>query len=423
MLIGIFGLGYVGLTNLACLTHRGHTVIGYEISTTKQTEIESGRSPIHEPGVEEQVAKALVAGRLTIAVEPAVNVLPEVMLVCVGTPSSPGGATDLRSVHNVLGQLTQLIGSLPTGIDFDLVIRSTLPPGTMSRLEQEFPALFDRCAVIFYPEFLREGSAMAEFYNPPQTVLGCFSHRRQPDRLVRLLNELNLEVQVVDPLTAESLKMACNAYHAVKVCFANEIGRIVNTLGGDATKVMKLFVRDTYLNVSPLYLMPGGPYGGSCLPKDVRSLSNVAGQTGVAAEILGYCERSNASHVQYIVGEILKFKANVVGMLGLAFKPRTDDLRESPSITIATALASRGINVLIHDFEVFSHRVTGENRAALEGLVAQEGILLTNELSEVMQMAETLVIMHRDPRYEAALAGERKISVVDVASWRLGNRS
>jgi GDP-mannose 6-dehydrogenase len=423
MLIGIFGLGYVGLTTAACLVRRGHTVIGYEISAAKRAELESGRCPISEPGLESELGKALGEGRLSVAAEPTGDVMPEVVLVCVGTPSAEGGSTDLTTVRKVLGQMTQLVGLLPPETVFDLVIRSTLPPGTMLLLERDFPALFERCAVTFYPEFLREGSAMADFDNPPQTVLGCFSHRRQPAQLVRLLNELGLKPQVVDPLTAESLKMACNAYHAVKVCFANEIGRIVNSLGGNATEVMQLFVKDTDLNVSPRYLMPGGPYGGSCLPKDVRSLSHVAGRTGVTAEILSHCERSNASHLQYIVGEVLKLKVKVVGLLGLAFKPRTDDLRESPSVSLASALASRGITVLIHDFAVISDRVTGVNRVALEKLVGQAGISFTNELNAVTEVAETLVIMHRDSRYEAAIAGNQTISTVDVASWRLGNRS
>jgi GDP-mannose 6-dehydrogenase len=423
MLIGIFGLGYVGLTTAACLVRRGHTVIGYEISAAKRAELESGRCPISEPGLESELGKALGEGRLSVAAEPTGDVMPEVVLVCVGTPSAEGGSTDLTTVRKVLGQMTQLVGLLPPETVFDLVIRSTLPPGTMLLLEREFPALFERCAVTFYPEFLREGSAMADFDNPPQTVLGCFSHRLQPARLVRLLNELGLKPQVVDPLTAESLKMACNAYHAVKVCFANEIGRIVNSLGGNATEVMQLFVKDTDLNVSARYLMPGGPYGGSCLPKDVRSLSHVAGRTGVTAEILSHCERSNSSHLQYIVAEVLKLKVKVVGLLGLAFKPRTDDLRESPSVSLASALASRGITVLIHDFAVISDRVTGVNRVALEKLVGQAGISFTNELNAVTEVAETLVIMHRDSRYEAAIAGNQTISTVDVASWRLGNRS
>jgi GDP-mannose 6-dehydrogenase len=397
-------------------------VIGYEISAAKRAELESGRCPISEPGLESELGKALGEGRLSVAAEPTGDVMPEVVLVCVGTPSAEGGSTDLTIVRKVLGQLTHLVGLLPPETVFDLVIRSTLPPGTMLLLERDFPALFERCVVTFYPEFLREGSAMADFDNPPQTVLGCFSHRRQPARLVRLLNELGLKPQVVDPLTAESLKMACNAYHAVKVCFANEIGRIVNSLGGNATEVMQLFVKDTDLNVSPRYLMPGGPYGGSCLPKDVRSLSHVAGRTGVTAEILSHCERSNASHLQYIVGEVLKSQSKVVGLLGLAFKPRTDDLRESPSVSLASALAARGVTVVIHDFAVMSDRVTGVNRVALEKLVGQAGISFTNELKAVMEVAETLVIMHRDSRYEAAIAGVRAISTVDVASWRLGNR-
>lgn len=423
MNIGIFGLGYVGLTTAACLLRREHHVVGYEISEVKRNELASGRCPLTEPGVEEVLIAASQAGTFRVAADINAEDLPDIVLVCVGTPSAEDGSTDLTAVRGVFGRLAAVVAQQPAAGEMDVAIRSTLPPGTLARLEREFARVFARFPVVFYPEFLREGTAMSDFDHPPQTVLGQPPGRPQPQRLIRLLTELGLTPQLVEPLSAEALKMACNAFHAVKVCFGNEIGRIVNTFGGNATEVMELFVKDTALNISPRYLMPGTPYGGSCLPKDVRSISNVASRAGVSAEILAQCEISNASHLQYIVAEILKHQPTAVALLGLAFKRDTDDLRESPSLSLASALLAAGIRVVAHDFAIQPGRLTGANKVALEGLLRRTGMSFSPNPEAALSEGDLVVLMHRDKRYAKLLGKVPGVPVVNVAEWRLSTPS
>jgi GDP-mannose 6-dehydrogenase len=417
MKLGIFGLGYVGLTTAACLLRRGHEVIGYEVSDLKRAELAAGRCPLSEPGVEAVLAEALRNGRFSVAADISSDSLPDVVLICVGTPSAEDGSTDLTAVRGVFTRLAAVAAQADPATTMDVAVRSTMPPGSLALLEREYDQVFQRFSVVFFPEFLREGTAMADFDAPPQTVLGQPAGRRRPERLLQLLDELGLEVESVAPLSAEALKMACNAYHAVKVCFANEIGRVINTLGGDATEVMRLFVKDTVLNVSHRYLMPGAPYGGSCLPKDVRSISSVASRSGVPAEILAQCETSNASHLQYIVAEVLRHRPKVVGLLGLAFKPRTDDLRESPSLSLASSLLATGVKVVAHDFVIEPDRLTGVNRTALQGLLRRPGISLESDLTQVQQVAEVFVQMHHDARYDALKSSRGNRPWANVAGW------
>jgi GDP-mannose 6-dehydrogenase len=376
MHIGIFGLGYVGLTTAACLLRRGFDVTGYEVSDAKRAELLAGRCPLTEPGVEPMLVEGLASGRFGVSADISPDRFPDVVLVCVGTPSSEDGSTDLTAVRSV----------------------------------------------VFYPEFLREGTAMADFDSPPQTVVGVGSGGRRPERLLSLLTEMKLPYQIVAPMSAEALKMACNAYHAIKVCFANEIGRIVNTLGGNGTEVMKLFVQDTVLNVSHRYLMPGAPYGGSCLPKDVRSISSVATRSGVTAEILAQCETSNASHLQYVVGEVLRSRPKAVGLLGLAFKPNTDDLRESPSLSLASALLAAGIRVVAHDRAIEPSRLLGVNRTALEGLLKRPGMSLCTDLGDLDRQVDAFVQMHRDRVYDELREARGGRPWANVSGWQFLGR-
>ncbi len=415
--VGIFGLGYVGLTTAACLLRNGHELIGYEVSDVKRSELAAGRCPLSEPGVEAVLTEGLRNGRFKVAADISSEALPDIVLICVGTPSAEDGSTDLTSVRGVFARLTAVAAECDPAMAMDVAVRSTMPPGSLAQLEREFGPVFDRFSVVFFPEFLREGTAMADFDAPPQTVLGQPAGRRRPERLLRMLDELGLAVESVAPLSAEALKMACNAYHAVKVCFANEVGRVINTLGGDANEVMRLFVKDTILNVSHRYLMPGAPYGGSCLPKDVRSISSVASRSGVPAEILTECETSNASHLQYIVAEILRHRPKVVGLLGLAFKPKTDDLRESPSLSLASSLLAAGVKVVAHDFVIEPNRLIGVNLTALQGLLRRPGMALEGDLTQLQSVADAFVQMHRDTRYDVMKANRGSRPWADVSSW------
>ncbi|MCC6416354.1 MAG: nucleotide sugar dehydrogenase [Opitutaceae bacterium] len=414
--VGICGLGYVGLTTAACLLRQGFPVIGYEISEHKRAELAAGRCPLSEPGVDMALNEGLASGRFTVAGDFRADDLPDVVFVCVGTPSAKDGSTDLTAVRSVFSRLAEIAAGSPAK-SVDVVLRSTVPPGTLVRLEAQFPELFARFSIVFYPEFLREGTAMKDFAAPPQTVIGRTKGTVVPPSLMQLFTAFDLVPQVVSASSAETLKMACNAFHALKVCFANEVGRVTATLGGDPNEVMRLFVQDTVLNISPRYLFPGGPYGGSCLPKDVRSFCSLASRAGVSADVLNQCELSNASHLQFLVGQILRFQPRRVALLGLAFKSNTDDLRESPSLPMAGALLSSGVEVRAHDFAIVPERVVGVNRDALRDLLRREGMTLQSSMEVALDGADVAVVMQRDSRYHTALKARTSLTVVDVAGW------
>ena len=421
--IGIFGLGYVGLTTTACLLRKGFSVIGYEVSEFKRAELLAGRCPLSEPGVEPVLQEGLKSGAFTVAPDLDLQNLPDAVFICVGTPSAKDGSTDLTAVRSVFARLEQLALHSPAPACLEIALRSTVPPGTLDKLEQSFPILFTRFPVVFYPEFLREGTAIRDFETPPQTVLGCPARRPRPEKLLAILESFGFQPQLVAPSSAEALKVACNAFHAVKICFANEVGRVVTTLGGDANEVMRLFIQDTQLNISARYLKPGAPYGGSCLPKDVRSFCSVAKRAGVPAEMLGQCELSNASHLQFLVAQVLRHAPRTVALLGLAFKNNTDDLRESPSLGLAGALLASGVKVQAHDFEVLPGRLTGVNQTVMADLLRRPGFTLESSLPAALGAADVVLLMHRDARYQKALADSAPSSparqVLDVAGWNL----
>ena len=417
MKIGIFGLGYVGLTTSACLLQRSFEVIGYELSSDKLNILREGGCPLSEPGVSEAIGLGLESGRMKVASEIQPDDIPDVVLICVGTPNGPDGQADLTAVKNVLGDLQRLAERSEKGYDCEVVLRSTVPPGTLKQLAQEFEALFRRVSVVFYPEFLREGTAMKDFFAPPQTVVGTLSASPAPRKLPLLLTGLGLEYELVDAVVAEALKLSCNAFHALKVSFANEVGRFVASLGGDGTEVMRLLVKDTDLNISPKYLLPGAPYGGSCLPKDTRAFGALARARGINLSLINSCEPSNQEHVDFIVAQVASRQPRTVAVMGIAFKKDTDDVRESPSLRLIEGLAASGIQeVLIHDFLVRPDHVMGVNKRFLEGLLALDKVTFAEDLGELGSKADLLLLMHNDRRYQN-VASPARGEVVDVSRW------
>jgi len=389
------------------------------VSDEKRAELRAGRCPLIEPGVEAEMIAGAHKGSLTVTASIDAANLPDVLFISVGTPSAADGSTNLAAINAVFAALVLVADTAPGSRTMDIGIRSTLPPGTLARLEADYGKVFERFAVVVFPEFLREGSAMSDFDTPPQTVVGVRPGRPGPARLLELLAGLALQAQIVDSLSAEALKMASNSFHALKICFANEIGRIVGTLGGDPNEVMELFVKDTVLNVSHRYLSPGAPYGGACLPKDVRSIANVAVQNGVQADILAHCEASNASHHRFMIAQIMKHGPKTVGLLGMAFKPKTDDLRESPSVGFARELLAAGVKVLAHDFVVVPGRLTGVNRTIGMQLSGCPGFELMPDAGAVVASVDVVVVMHRDARYRSLVSDRTGPVVINVASWSL----
>ena len=337
MRIAIFGLGYVGTVTAAGLASQGHYVCGVDVDEVKVDHVRSGRSPVVEPGIDKLVATAVENGNLTATTDALVALeQADVSLLCVGTPSKPQGGTDLTYLRRALDDIREgLAVTTPPASGFHaIVVRSTVPPGTGDDLvrttfaSRPLPAGWT-VGTAMCPEFLREGSGVTDFFNPPFVVLGT-ADQRVTNLLTDMFSFLNREITLVDVRSAEALKYACNAFHATKVAFANEMARIFRVYGVDSREVMRVFREDKVLNISPAYLMPGFAFGGSCLPKDLRSLLDMARVNALDVPLLAGVAWSNDLVVAEVVDRLIASPYRGIAMLGLSFKMNTDDLRESP---------------------------------------------------------------------------------------------
>ena len=413
--VGIFGMGYVGLTTSACLLEQGVHVCGYESAPEKLARLRDGFCPITETGVAEVIAEAHQSGAFSVGASLDDLPLPAIVFICVGTPVDSDGVCNLSALRSVLFELENRFCEAAPNTAPEIVIRSTLPPGTFRSLSAEFSRLFSVTSVCFYPEFLREGTAMADFRKPPLTVIGLIDQDRRPRILESLLNGLGFEPLIHDATCGEILKVASNAFHALKVCFANEVARIASALGTDGRAVMELFVRDTDLNISRRYLLPGTPYGGSCLPKDTRMFASVARNCGLELEIVSAVEPSNQAHMGFLVKRLLGTGCKSFGILGLSFKIGTDDVRESPTIKLVEQLREHSENdIHIHDFCVDMETAVGVNRDVLIAMLQIRRVRILSDISELLSLSECVVVMHNDPRYSLALE-QFKGTVCDIA--------
>lgn len=369
MRIAVFGLGYVGFTAACCLASQGHDVTGIDSDPAKVTDVSAGRPPFAEPGLAGMLADQRRAGRLraTLSVTEALD-RADLAIVCVGTPSGPDGAHDMRHVIDVSRQIAQAVSEHPPSGRLVVAFRSTLRPGTIRKLVIPlFAAQIGadwaaRVALVYHPEFLREAQAVQDFFHPPKIVVGTCDG--MPDEVITALNAtIDAPVFVTGYEEAELTKFVDNAWHAVKVTFANEIGRVCQRLGISATQVHDVFVADTKLNISSRYLRPGGAFGGSCLPKDVRALQHVASDIGAQTHLLDSLLRSNEAHKNHQFDRVtrdLPAGARVL-VAGLAFKAGTDDLRESPNVDLARKLIETGYAVSVYDPVLVPARLRGRN--------------------------------------------------------------
>ena len=419
MRILVWGLGYVGSVTAACLAHLGYEVIGIEPNQAKTSRVNAGFSPVKEPGLDSLVTAAVAERRLR-AVNEGISLVAgaDVSLICVGTPSSGDGSLMLDYIRNVAADIG---AGLRDSARYHVVaLRSTVLPGTARHvLSQIIEETSGRKAgadfgLVMNPEFMRETNAVEDFYKPPYTVIGALDSR-SGDLIEELYKPIQSEIYRVSLEEAEILKLCNNAFHGLKIGFANEIGRLCDKLSIDSHAVMRLICADHKLNISSAYLKPGFAFGGSCLPKDIRSLAVEGRRLGTELPILEGILSSNRYQVEAARRKVLKMGVQRVGVLGLSFKPDTDDLRESPMIGLIRDLWQDGLDILVHDPDIKPEEMLGSNRDYLERQLPQIARILRSDLDEVIESAQVVIVGHKRPEFTAKLiALNGNVMVLDL---------
>jgi GDP-mannose 6-dehydrogenase len=425
MKISIMGLGYVGAVSAGCLAQQGHEVIGVDPQQAKVDLINAGRTPIIEKDIGEIISRAVSEGRLraTSDVHEAVR-HTDLSLICVGTPSLGNGHIDLKFVRRVCEQIGEGIKEHPGHV---VVVRSTMLPGTMRNVViptlEAFSGLKagEDFGVCLNPEFLREGTAVHDYFHPPKTVIGELD-RASGDVIAKLYGELPGPVIRTDYETAEMVKYADNTWHALKVAFANEIGNICKALALDSHKLMDIFCQDTKLNLSPYYLKPGFAFGGSCLPKDVRALSYKAKILDVKVPIIDAILPSNDEQIERGIQAVIDKGEKKVGVLGFSFKAGTDDLRESPMVELVERLIGKGYDLRIYDSNVRMAAIHGANREYILNHIPHISKLMVGSIDEVVAHARTLVIGNASPEFRDVPRrleeGQQVVDLVRIADTK-----
>jgi len=408
MKISIFGLGYVGAVSLACLARDGHQVIGVDVDQTKLDLISAGHTPVVEEGMVDLMQRVVASGLVSVSLDAAKAVAEsDISLICVGTPSAANGSQDQSAMLRLAQQVGEAMRVKAAPHVF--VFRSTLVPGTVEDVirpiieaasgKKEGTDFF--CC--FQPEFLREGSSIRDYDKPPFTIVGCNSDY-PADQLRQLFGHLPCEFYRTSVRAAEMVKYCCNNFHALKITFANETARLCEALDVDPFEVMDLVCRDTQLNISKAYLKPGYAFGGSCLPKDLRATVYLGKQRDIELPMHAGILASNKIHVEHAIQKVLATGSRKVGFIGLSFKTGTDDLRESPLVTLAEQLIGKGVQLRVYDPEVHLSRLLGANRRFIEQHVPHLGDLMREDLTEVLAECDVLVVGLASAEIYTALA-------------------
>ena len=403
MRIAVFGLGYVGIVSAACLARDGHEIVGVDPQPGKVALVNEGRSPIVEKYVGELVAEAVAAGRLRATSSAAEAVAASDMsLVCVGTPSRRNGSLDVTAVERVCEEIGAAVRE--KAAPHRVVIRSTILPGTMRAvvipaLERTAGPARDLVEVANNPEFLRESTAVYDYDNPPKTVVGA-DDRRIAEAVLALYESAPGAKIATRIEVAEMVKYADNAWHALKVAFANEIGNIAKASGVDSWEVMDIFCQDRKLNISSYYLRPGFAFGGSCLPKDVRALAYKGRELDLALPLLEAVLPTNGRQVDRALELIAAAGTRQIAFLGISFKAGTDDLRESPQVALVERLIGKGYELAIYDRNVHLARLIGANRAYIEEVIPHIGDILSDDLAATVAHGELIVIGNPAPEFK-----------------------
>jgi GDP-mannose 6-dehydrogenase len=412
----VFGLGYVGSVSAASFAADGHTVVGVDVNPDKVASLNEGRSPIVEKGLDELIRDNVANGRLraTANTKDAVDAT-DVSLICVGTPSRRNGSLDLAYLERVCEQIGESLKSKDSY--HVVVVRSTVLPGTTHGVV--IPAL-ERTSgkkygagfgVTVNPEFLREGTAIHDFRNPPMTLVG-HNYKADARPTEALYTGVEAPLVTTSIRTAEMIKYACNTWHALKVCFANEVGNLCKRLDIDSHEVMDIFCRDEKLNLSPYYMKPGFAFGGSCLPKDVRAMQYRAKEVDLEMPVIQSILGSNQLQIQHAIDMIVETGRKKVGLLGFSFKAGTDDLRESPIVMLAEALLGKGYSLSIYDKNVSIARLVGANKEYINTQIPHLSSLLTESVDQVIASSDVVVVGNGSPEFAEALKRTRPDQVV-----------
>jgi GDP-mannose 6-dehydrogenase len=416
MKVSVFGLGYVGSVSAASFAADGHEVVGVDVNADKVAAVNAGRSPIVEPGLDELLGQGAAEGRLRATTDPADAVrASEVSLLCVGTPSRKNGSLDLTYLERVSEQIGTALRDKPSY--HVVVVRSTVLPGTthsvvIPALERTSGKSYgDGFGVSVNPEFLREGTALKDFRKPPLTLVG-HNHAADASGTIALYQAIDAPLVSTSIRVAEMIKYTSNAWHALKVCFANEIGTLCKRLDIDSHDVMDVFCRDEKLNLSPYYLKPGFAFGGSCLPKDVRALQYRAKEIDVDLPVISSILPSNRLQIQHAFDQIMETGRQRIGLLGFSFKAGTDDLRESPIVILAEALLGKGRSLCIYDKNVSLARLVGANKDYIDRQIPHLSSLLCDTIDEVIDRSEVIVVGNQSPEFAQALNRTRPDQIV-----------
>lgn len=396
MRISVFGLGYVGCVTAACLAKAGHEVIGVDVNPEKTAMINDGQSPVVEPGLADLMSAMVSERRLraTVSADCAVKA-SELAMICVGTPSRPNGQIDTVALERVAQDLGRALETRTQ--HFTIVLRSTVLPGTTESVlvtalrDSLGEELEKRVALAVNPEFMREGTSIADFEHPAMTLVGCGSESIA-ERIRTLYSHVDAPFVQTSIKVAEMMKYVSNAFHALKICFANEIGDLCESLGVDPLEVSRTFVMDRKLNISEAYLRPGFAYGGSCLPKDLRALMYAARRADVDVPLLSSIPESNEHQIRRGIEAVLSARKKRVGVVGLAFKSDTDDLRESPMVALVESLIGKGCAVKIFDRNVRLASLIGANRRYIEKEIPHISSLLCYDLQTLIAESDVIVI-------------------------------
>jgi len=408
----VMGLGYVGCVSAACFAEIGHSVLGVDRDLNKVEAVRKAQSPFFEAGLDSLIQRNVASGRLNAGpLDEAALGEADVVMLCVGTPSQANGNIDLSHLRRVCDDIAALLR--PRKKRLIVTVRSTVFPGTCESLLETIFAHREDVDIVSNPEFLREGTAVKDFMEPSLLVVGGSSNEAAQS-VADLYAGLPGEVSIVSLRTAELIKYTCNAFHALKIGFANEIGSLASSLGVNPEQVMATMCKDTKLNISPAYLKPGFAFGGSCLPKDLRALTFRASRLDLKLPLLESVLPSNDEHLRRSIREILELKGTRIGIFGLAFKEDTDDLRESPVITIIEHLIGKGRSVKIYDPHIQLDEIYGSNLSFVVSALPHIGRLLTRSLNDLISSSDTLVIAQKPTPAALTQMGASGLPILDL---------